>query len=632
MPKKPKIVESIEKAWGESFTLYPALPYPSILDGLMSFKKDRPKYALDEAERLIGLNLSETGLDDQKWQRILKLLTEENANLQILDLSHNRLTEFSLGNPLNQVEKLSLAENPLKSPLEEILKQGNEAILRFLKQSELQGTREVYEVKMLIVGEGGTGKTTLWNKLQNEDYPVPLPISEQPMTIGIEIKEGWTFEHLDRPTVDFLVNLWDFGGQEIQYMTHQFFLTRRSFYVLLADGRGEVANFSYWFKVIDLLGVDPRNEDKLTVLVVLNEKGNSIAKIPYDPTTVESDYPRLQIISQPVDFTKKDYKFTALKNAIQEILCRQTPHLPMRIPLLWDQVRQELNRAKTENNYINFSRFKEICVSTNINDEVQMLDLSQMLHDLGIILHYHEDLDLTDFIILNPEWAVKAVYQVLRHEEVIKDQGRFDMQRMQAVWSSLGYSLEEMRHLKNLMLKDNFEVCFRTHENNHEIYIAPQLLPEQRPSFEWTKENKTLQYAYQYPFMPKGIMERLIVRLNENITIKNGKKVLWRKGVLLQMHQCLSLVQETEQSRTGLKLIKIDIQGDDAEDRRFVLRTIRSEIEHIHLRSFPSLRFEEKIPCCCRDCKISAVPHFLNLVFKETQGKRKNGGSMCFAY
>ena len=33
---------------------------------------------------------------------------------------------------------------------------------------------------------------------------------------------------------DFGVNMWDFGGQEIYHATHQFFLTKRSLYALVA--------------------------------------------------------------------------------------------------------------------------------------------------------------------------------------------------------------------------------------------------------------------------------------------------------------------------------------------------------------------------------------------------------------
>jgi hypothetical protein len=47
------------------------------------------------------------------------------------------------------------------------------------------------------------------------------------------------------------------------------------------------------------------NEDRLPVLVVLNEKGNPIARMPYDPVKVEEDYKKLEVIKREVDFAKK---------------------------------------------------------------------------------------------------------------------------------------------------------------------------------------------------------------------------------------------------------------------------------------------------------------------------------------
>jgi len=46
---------------------------------------------------------------------------------------------------------------------------------------------------------------------------------------------------------------WDFGGQEIYHATHQFFLTRRSLYLLVADDRKEDTDFNYWLEVVGLL-------------------------------------------------------------------------------------------------------------------------------------------------------------------------------------------------------------------------------------------------------------------------------------------------------------------------------------------------------------------------------------------
>ena len=64
------------------------------------------------------------------------------------------------------------------------------------------------------------------------------------------------------------LNVWDFGGQEIMHATHQFFLTRRSLYLLVLSGREGSANqdAEYWLKLIESFGGES------PVLVVLNKQ------------------------------------------------------------------------------------------------------------------------------------------------------------------------------------------------------------------------------------------------------------------------------------------------------------------------------------------------------------------------
>lgn len=629
---KHPVIKQIEKIVGAE--LHPAPDRNGDRTAaLMPFKRNFPKYVMDADEQtLIGLNLARTGLTDEQWQRILALDVVAE-HLQLLNLSDNQLTvfpfpsglglrklkslnlegnqlkEFLLPNGMTALEEINLEGNPLETPPEEIIRQGKAAVLQYLQELVTYGVKEIFEVKMLIVGEGGTGKTTLWNLLQNEDHPVPD--QKQESTIGIQIKEGWTFEHPDRPGEDFLVNLWDFGGQEIQYMTHQFFLTRRSFYVLLADGRKEVANFSYWFKIISLLGCDENDNDQLPVLVVLNEKGNPIAKPPYDPATVQKDFPKLKVIKREVDFGKKDGRFEALTLAIQEILTKEIPHLPLEYPENWSNVRKALYQLRESKNYISSTEFKQICADKQVEDLKSQQTLSQLLHDLGIILHFNEDPALADFIVLNPKWAANAVYEVMRHGEVKENLGRFDKELLRKVWTELEYSDFEQSRLLNLMLKDNFEVCFRATEKGREIYIAPQLLPPQQPeNFEWTPDQSTLQYIYQYPFMPKGIIGRLIVRLNEDIETREGLKMVWEKGAILEKaeEQWRALLVEDRDPNDGRKLIRIAVQGQHADDRKNVLRDIRKELNGIHKRSFPTLKVFQKIPCNCSECKNKIKP------------------------
>ena len=80
---------------------------------------------------------------------------------------------------------------------------------------------------------------------------------------ALRVKQDGRERLLER---DFRINIWDFGGQEVYHATHQFFLTRRSLYVLVADDRKEDTDFNYWLQVVELLS------DGSPLLIVQNEK------------------------------------------------------------------------------------------------------------------------------------------------------------------------------------------------------------------------------------------------------------------------------------------------------------------------------------------------------------------------
>jgi hypothetical protein len=632
--KKPKIIQQIQ---GDNFELHKvSLDCPLPLTEVVAFNENKPKYLLDEQDRLIGLNLAATGLNDDRWQEIVSLLKEHAVHLQALNLCENQLENFVSPPGIAEMTALDLEDNPLEYPPPEIIKQGSAAVLRFVQDAESQGTQESFEVKMLIVGEGEAGKTTLWNLLQNPEHPVPL---KQDSTVGIQIKEGWEFSHLDRPNTRFFVNLWDFGGQEIQYMTHQFFLTRRSFYVLLANGRSESPNFPYWLNIINVLGCDPKQKEKLPVLVVINEKGNRNPAPPYDSAEVERQYPALDLIRINVDFQEKGKQLEALNEEIRKMLCRRITHLPMVIPRSWNEVRTEIRTLRKSVNHITKAQFEEICAKYGIADPQRQTELSRFLHDLGFILHFQE-IRLKHFIVLNPNWAVNAVYAVLDNQHV-KDfnQGRFNEKLLQDIWTEKGFSEDEQANLTNLMLKDGLEICFDPEDSNGEkIFIAPQLLQEEQPAGAcWIDSPENLRYVYEYPFMPKGIIGRLIVRLHEYIesctatacecgSQEWSEKMVWKNGVYLHKDDCRARIRFINDRQQERKIIKIEVQGKEAEDRKYLLRDIRRELDFIHDHSFPSLKFFKRIPCNCEECRKSLEPfeHDYAELKKRKELKRKD--------
>ncbi|WP_366558215.1 hypothetical protein [Okeania sp. SIO3B5] len=88
--------------------------------------------------------------------------------------------------------------------------------------------------------------------MQNQHYQ----LKEEESTKGIKVNQ-WNFQITNQH--EFQMNIWDFGGQEIYHATHQFFLTKRSLYILVVDTRQENTRFDYWLNIVELLSDNSRS-------------------------------------------------------------------------------------------------------------------------------------------------------------------------------------------------------------------------------------------------------------------------------------------------------------------------------------------------------------------------------------
>jgi small GTP-binding protein len=208
-------------------------------------------------------NLTSLGLWNNQFDSIPDVIYElhslEKLNFNNIGIKGNKIKEIS--SKILQLEKLKellLKDNPIETPPLEVVANGVAAIKDYFRQLE-SGEDHLYEAKLLIVGEGGAGKTSLAKKIGNPEYV----LREEDSTKGIDVLQ-WTFQMENGQ--QFRVNIWDFGGQEIYHATHQFFLTKRSLYVLVADTRKEDTDFYYWLNAVELLS------DNSPLLIVNNEK------------------------------------------------------------------------------------------------------------------------------------------------------------------------------------------------------------------------------------------------------------------------------------------------------------------------------------------------------------------------
>lgn len=157
-------------------------------------------------------NLVELNIGNNKFKEfppeIWKITT-----LFILKMSNNQLTKLppEIGK-LTNLWRLDVDNNPLVSPSQEIVEQGSKAILTYLRE-QLKARRKQWVSKLLVVGEGGVGKTSLLRALKGEKFIRDLETTHGVCLENIEIK------HPQETNVVMMLNAWDFGGQEIYHAT-----------------------------------------------------------------------------------------------------------------------------------------------------------------------------------------------------------------------------------------------------------------------------------------------------------------------------------------------------------------------------------------------------------------------------
>lgn len=120
------------------------------------------------------------------------------------------------------------------------------SILDYYFSRRAAGAKALDEVKMIFAGRGGSGKTSLVNRLVFDRFR-----KNEKETPCIAITD-WTMN--DCPGGGpVLAHVWDFAGQVITHAMHQFFFSTRTVYVLVLTGR---ENAEYWLRLIAAFGTE----------------------------------------------------------------------------------------------------------------------------------------------------------------------------------------------------------------------------------------------------------------------------------------------------------------------------------------------------------------------------------------
>ena len=516
----------------------------------------------------------------------------ELSELRELNLSGNKISILPKGfNKLKKLTKLTIAGNPIGEPPIEIRNQGLSAVLNYY--IHLGNSVKLNEAKLLIVGEGGVGKTFLLNRL------VLKQTIDTITTEGIDIKK-WNVHCNNGDGFDrnIRLNVWDFGGQEIYHSTHQFFLTKRSIYLFVWDARhsnNEILSFDYWLNIIKILSSNS------PVIIVHNKIDERIKKI--DEKGVKETFPN--ILSFINVSAKTGENIDKLEKEIRENVLN-LPHIGDNLPEVWSQVREKLDSMSE--NYIKYERYLQICNSFGL-DKKESKHLSQYFHDLGVFIHFSDNTILKSVVFLKPEWVTNNVYKIFDIKDIVSNYGKFNHDLLEN--ELVDYDSEKMIYIIELMKK--FELCF---ELANSSFIIPELLNQEKPDTN-IKVEDSISMMYQYYFMPAGIITRLIVRLNESLY----EDLYWKNGVYLKLKNTFAEVISNQFKRS----IKISVTG---EDKVVLLGIIKRELELIN-KSLNNPSHKIKIQCNCNQCESIDNPYMFDFSSLEKAKQKKTMKVQC---
>ncbi|CAH1266221.1 MFHAS1 [Branchiostoma lanceolatum] len=497
----------------------------------------------------------------KQWATLERLIISHNklqevprelgylTSLTSLDFSHNRGIN-TLPDELGRLSKLwELPLDGLRLDLDPAIVKGRtKDVIGFLSQRLKQAVPH-YRMKLMLVGFGGRGKSTLLRQLQKIKGDPRFNTA----TIGVLVKDWKIPVKKSRTrTYTYTLSTWDFAGQEEFYSTHQCFLSSRSLYLVVYDlsrGPKEVESLRPWLLNIQarapncpviVVGTHKdriKREEADSVILEMRHRVQTLCTTPgfpeikgYAEVSCIKESPAMEDLRKQIINVIDNFKVKG-----QPVMGQMIPHSYM---LLEDLVTEEAQSLKAGLPVIRHSRLLQLVKDANLQlDEEELSQAVRFLHESGVLLHYDDPaLQLKDLYFIDPEWLCQMMAQVVTVREgnpFVNNRGILKKSDVPNLFKGGAFPPELIPQY--LRLLEKFEIALPQTE---EELLIPCRLPFVQPPIDkaaWFTGHVYRQYVM--PYIPIGFWSRLITRLMVfSMYVKTGpitpvQQEYWREGI-----------------------------------------------------------------------------------------------------